>query len=67
MTNIVMIPKNLKVERPIALTSFIYRAWNKHRKAEVQKWQLFFDMVMPGLGIMQRRTGIASRLQLAAC
>ena len=35
MVSIVMIPKNPKVERPIALTSCLYRLWNRVRRAHL--------------------------------
>ena len=47
MVNIVMIPKSLKVERPIALTSCLYRLWNRIRKQDIVKWQLSLDTAMP--------------------
>ena len=46
-TNIVMIPKNERIERPIALTSCIYRLWNSYRKHDLHKWQLGLDKDMP--------------------
>ena len=46
-TNIVMIPKNERVERPIALTSCLYRLWNLYRKHDLQRWQLGLDQDMP--------------------
>ena len=46
-TNIVLIPKNCKVERPIALTSCIYRVWCSYRKADLQRWQLSLDEKLP--------------------
>ena len=46
-TNIVMIPKNERIERPIALTSCLYRLWNSYRKHDLQKWQLGLDKDMP--------------------
>ena len=46
-TNIVMIPKNDRIERPIALTSCLYRLWNSYRKADLHKWQLGLDKDMP--------------------
>ena len=47
MVNIVMIPKSLKVERPIALTSCLYRLWNRIRKQDIVRWQLSLDTAMP--------------------
>ena len=47
MVNIVMIPKSLKVERPIALMSCLYRLWNRVRKQDIVKWQLSLDTAMP--------------------
>ena len=47
MVSIVMIPKNPKVERPIALTSCLYRLWNRVRKQDIVKWQLSLDSIMP--------------------
>ena len=46
-TNIVMIPKNERIERPIALTSCLYRLWNSYRKYELHRWQLGLDDDMP--------------------
>ena len=46
-TNIVTIPKNERIERPIALTSCVYRLWNSYRKHDLQKWQLGLDKDMP--------------------
>lgn len=46
-TNVVLIPKNSKVERPIALTSCLYRVWNSYRKADIQKWQISLDKDLP--------------------
>ena len=46
-TNIVMIPKNERIERPIALTSCLYRLWNSYRKHELHRWQLSLDQDMP--------------------
>ena len=46
-TNIVMIPKNERIERPIALTSCVYRLWNSYRKHELHRWQLSLDQNMP--------------------
>ena len=46
-TNIVLIPNNEKIERPIALTSCLYRLWNRYRKFELQHWQLGLDKDMP--------------------
>ena len=47
VTNIVLIPKNEKVERPIALTSCLYRVWCRARKADLQRWQLSLDDQLP--------------------
>lgn len=47
MVNIVMIPKNCKVETPIALTSCLYRLWNRVRKHDIVSWQLSLDAAMP--------------------
>ena len=47
VTNIVLIPKNEKVERPIALTSCLYRVWCHARKADLQRWQLSLDDNLP--------------------
>ena len=47
LTNIVMIPKNTKVERPIALTSCLYRVWNRYRKQDLHEWQLTLDEELP--------------------
>ena len=46
-TNVVLIPKNSNVERPIALTSCLYRVWNSYRKADIQKWQISLDHALP--------------------
>ena len=46
-TNIVLIPKSCKVERPIALTSCLYRVWNSYRKHDIQKWQMTLDEALP--------------------
>lgn len=46
-TNIVLIPKNHKVERPIALTSCIYTVWCHSRKADLQRWQYSLDEQLP--------------------
>ena len=46
-TNIVLIPKNIKVERPIALTSCLYRLWCSCRKADLQRWQMTLDEQLP--------------------
>ena len=46
-TNIVLIPKNSRVERPIALTSCLYRVWCSCRKADLQRWQLTLDDTLP--------------------
>ena len=46
-TNIVLIPKSAKVERPIALTSCLYRVWNSYRKHDIQRWQLTLDDDLP--------------------
>ena len=46
-TNIVMIPKNERIERPIALTSCLYRLWTSYRKHDLQRWQLGLDQDMP--------------------
>ena len=46
-TNIVMIPKSERIERPIALTSCLYRLWNSYRKHDLHKWQLGLDKDMP--------------------
>ena len=46
-TNIGLIPKNERVERPIALTSCLYRLWNRYRKFELQQWQMGLDRDMP--------------------
>ena len=35
------------VERPIALTSCLYRLWNRVRKQDIVKWQLSLDASMP--------------------
>ena len=43
LTNIVMIPKNNKVERP----SCLYRLWNRYRKQDLHKWQLTLDEELP--------------------
>ena len=42
-----MIPKNERIERPIALTSCLYRLWNSYRKHELHCWQLTLDQDMP--------------------
>ena len=42
-----MIPKNTKVERPIALTSCLYRVWNRYRKQDLHTWQLTLDEELP--------------------
>ena len=47
VTNIVLIPKNEKVERPIALTSCLYRVWRRARKADLQRWQLSLEDQLP--------------------
>ena len=46
-TNIVMIPKSERIERPIALTSCLHRLWNSYRKHDLHKWQLGLDKDMP--------------------
>ena len=46
-TNIVLIPKSAKVERPIALTSCLYRVWNSYRKHDIQRWQMTLDDELP--------------------
>ena len=46
-TNIVLIPKSSKVERPIALTSCLYRVWNSYRKHDIHKWQMTLDDALP--------------------
>ena len=46
-TNIVLIPKSAKVERPIALTSCLYRVWNSYRKYDIQRWQMTLDDDLP--------------------
>ena len=38
-TNIVTLPKNERIERPIALTSCIYRLWNSYKKHELHRSQ----------------------------
>lgn len=35
-TNIALVPKSFKIERPLALTSCLYRAWNAYRKHDIQ-------------------------------
>ena len=42
-TNIVMIPKSERIERPIAFTSCLYRLWNSYRKHDLHRWQLGLD------------------------
>ena len=59
MVNIVMIPKNLKVERPIALTSCLYRLWNRIRKQDIVKGSS--HPTLPCLGIMQDPKKTVSR------
>ena len=50
-TNIVLIPKNIKVERPIALTSCLYRVWCSCRKADCNGGK--FHSMINFLGIKQ--------------
>ena len=35
------------MERPIALTSCLYRVWCSSRKADLQRWQLSLDDTLP--------------------
>ena len=46
-TLITMLPKNLKVERPIALCNAPYRLWAKLRYPEVENWILRFQEKAP--------------------
>ena len=51
---IVMLPKNEQCERPITLTSTVYRLWCKLRKDLMDQWQIHlpfsmdYDRARPG-------------------
>lgn len=46
-TLVAMLPKNLKVERPIALCNATYRLWAKLRYPEVEAWVKSFQQTAP--------------------
>ena len=65
LTNIVMIPNNSRVERPIALTSCLYRVWNRYRKYDLHRWQL--SLGEESRGTRRDRNKIAFPLPLGGC
>ena len=65
MVSIVMIPKNPKVERPIALTSCLYRLWNRVRNRTLSSGSCLSTPSCPGTMHVLRRT--ASPLQSGGC
>lgn len=54
MSLVVMLAKNEKVERPITLTSVLYRVWRRMRKDILDEWQrnlpkqMDYDRARPG-------------------
>ena len=59
MHMVIMLPKNSAKERPIALTSLLYRVWCRLRKPLLDQWQkqlpttMQHDRARPGAQVLQ--------------